>query len=337
MPQFVFSEGEKEKSEKIILVFTGDNLLAGRMQGYIKKYGPDYPYEKVKDILQKADLAFGNLENPLTNYTKSTPAKSPTSIKAKKNFIFKSEPKQSAKIIKEAGFDILSLANNHMMDYCAQGLEDTILALKKEKIEFVGAGENFDKAVLPEIIDIKGIRVGFFASSLIRYSHFCATKDNPGINCFNEVFLIKAIESLKNKVGLIVVSLHWGKEGNYFPEEYQKKIARKLIEAGTDIIIGHHPHRIQGIEIYQGKVIAYSLGNFMFCGKSKNLESAILKIEVEEKKISDIKILPILIPDCQPNPTQNEKVIKKILEINQPFKTEFELKDSWLILTNPKF
>lgn len=327
---------EERKEKEIVLVFVGDNLLAGRMENYyLRQFGEDFPYQKVSPILQEADLAFGNLENPLTNSNQLTPAKSLESIKAGKNFVFKSSPNQSTRILKKAGFDILSLANNHLMDYQAEGLFETIEALKEAGIDFVGAGNNIKTATTPKIFEVEGVKIAFFAASMIKYPYFCAGKNRAGIFCFEENMLYHLIEEYKAKVDFIVISLHWGKEGEYFPQQFQRQLAWKIIEAGADIIIGHHPHRLQGLEVYQGKIIAYSLGNFMFCGKSKNLESAILRIRIHSKKIVKIELLPLFIADCQPQPTNNKKVINKILKINQPLGTNFQLQDSVLVLVTP--
>lgn len=309
---------------KITLIFTGDNLISPRIISQIEKYGENYPYEKVAQYLQ-GDVVFGNLEAPITNHSETTRGKSRASIKAGKNFVFKIPPRYS-QIFKNAGFNVFSLANNHTMDFGEKGLEETLQELEKIGINYVGAGRNKEEASKPLILEYEDCKIGFLAYSMIVPVTFAATNSSAGINAHPRNFtrrMQEEISQLKSEVDIVIISFHWGIEGHYYPTAYQKEIAHKAIEAGADIIVGHHPHRIQGVEIYKGGVIAYSLGNFLFAGKSPRIESFILKIEIFKKKITTVELLPIWVINGRPEPSTDYSLIQKIKEVNKPF-TSFQ-------------
>jgi len=142
-----------EPPRTTVLLFTGDNLPAARMAREIDAHGVDYPYQHVAELLNSGDLCFGNLECPITSHDRKTPGKSWESIKAGRNFIFKADPAYSAALLKAAGFDVLSLANNHAMDYCAAGLEDTLCELDGAGLVAVGAGLERQTAAAPAICE----------------------------------------------------------------------------------------------------------------------------------------------------------------------------------------
>jgi len=314
------------RAEKLKLVFTGDNLLGARMAGYIAKNGYDFPYEFASLTLQDSDISFGNLECPLTEYPHATLGKSAASLRAGRNFIFKAPPKY-AEILPNARFDIMTLANNHMMDYRAQGLLDTMAALKAHKILYVGAGKNAAEAAAPAIITEKGYRVGYLGYTMVVPGYSKAGINSPGLNTAMKGFspeMADAIKSLKTKADIVVVTLHWGTECMYYPNAYHKVVAHKLIDAGADIVIGHHPHRIQGIEIYKGKVIAYSLGNFLFTGKSSIIESMILRVVYEDYKLNKIEIIPAWDKNGRPIPEYDPRLINRITSISKGFGTKFD-------------
>lgn len=333
------SENGEEMEEmpfqsSLVLLFTGDNLLGARMGSYIERSGESYPYEKVATVLQEADLSFGNLESPITDYGHPTPGKSAESIRAGRNFIFKASPQYSGRILEQAGFDIVSLANNHAMDYQEEGLLQTLDELKKVGIVYVGAGGDQFEAASGRIITKNGYWIGFLAYSMIVPAASSASVDSAGINAHPKSFsssMTEAIQQLRAKTDLVIVSYHWGVEGSYYPVAYQKEVAHQAIEAGADIVVGHHPHRVQGIEFYQKGIISYSLGNFLFTGKSSPVESLILRVEVSDGKVKAVKILPIWVKNGRPEPSDNSKLIEKLKQINRPFATTLELEGNWLI------
>lgn len=319
----------------ITLLFTGDNLLGGGMARIIEARGEAYPYQNVAELLKSADISFGNLESPITDFPLSTPGKSLASIRARRNFIFRASPSYSGRILHNAGFDIVSLANNHTMDYRAEGLLETLEELEKHQIAYVGGGRNLAEATRAKILEVNGIVVGFLAYSMVVPPYFQAQVNMPGINGIARRFskaMDEQITSLGKKVDVVIVSLHWGKEGTYYPANYQQSIAHRMIESGADIVVGHHTHTLQGIEFYKGGLIAYSLGNFLFASRSARLASAILEVQVSNRKIETVRILPIWVKNGIPEPSQDESLRKKIISVNNLFGTKLEQSENGYIV-----
>lgn len=234
------------------------------------------------DLIQKADIAFGDLEMPLT--TGGYPRE--------KGITFRASPAIAADL-KKAGFHVLSLANNHSLDYDIEGMRDTIKALKEQGIRYVGAGENLSEAAGPVIVEASGCRIGFLAFSALLPVATAAGPERPGmaplhvitayeVNPFIEFeepgnppivrtrvhpadlkFLQDAIAQLRQQVDFVALSLHIGFGAGETLAEYEQPLARACIDAGADIILGNHVHAIHGIEAYKGKAILYSPGNFI--------------------------------------------------------------------------
>ncbi|WP_442405476.1 CapA family protein [Metabacillus malikii] len=201
------------------------------------KHGLPHFIEGLNNIFIEDDLTTVNLETTLTNATN----------KANKKFRFKGDPSY-AEILKLGGIEAVNLANNHIFDYLEQGYKDTMTTLEKKEIRYFGYDNIF-------IEEIKGIKIGALG--------YEGWDDTPEIR--NQV--IKDIKLLREKgAQIVLVHYHWGTERQYVPNEEQKTLARYTIDSGADLILGHHPHVIQGIEEYNGKFIVYSLGNFMFGG-----------------------------------------------------------------------
>jgi poly-gamma-glutamate capsule biosynthesis protein CapA/YwtB (metallophosphatase superfamily) len=296
----------------LTLCFTGDNLPGSRMAGLIDQHGSDWPFALVCEPLRGADICFGNLECALTDYSRSTPGKSLESVRAGQNFLFKAAPQRSASLLAAAGFDILSLANNHAMDYCGEGLRDSITALDGAGVAWVGGGHNAAEAAAPRIIDCRGWRVGFLAYSLIVPPGSRAAADSPGINTLAKEFtpaLQEAIGALRTQCDIVVVSFHWGKESSSSPQRYQREIAHSAIDAGADIVAGHHPHCLQPVELYGGGVIAYSLGNFLFTGASPLLQSCILRVTAgADGRVARVELLPVWVRNGRPELSADPRV-----------------------------
>lgn len=204
------------------------------------KNGLNYFVKGLNNIFKQDDLSTVNLETTLTNATK----------KAVKKFRFKGDPSY-AKILTLGGIEAVNLANNHSHDYLQKGYEDTIISLKKENIGFFGYTNHY-------ITTIKGIKVGALG--------YEGWNDSPELR----VKINNDIQQLR-KAGakIVLIHFHWGIERDYVPNATQKNLAHYSIDHGADLILGHHPHVVQGVEEYKGKFIAYSLGNFMF-GGNKN-------------------------------------------------------------------
>ena len=288
-PFIAKSENKKEN----ILTAVGDVCLGfdGRhiepiLKSVEEKEAFEYPFLNVKKYFE--GVRFCNLEGTLTNFSKRIP----------KGFNFKAHPKY-VNCLKY--FDVVTLANNHTMDFCREGLEETILTLDIAKIKHFGAGINLNEARKEACIgdDLKFCFLGY---SLIGPETGFAKEQKEGTaGSYKPDDVLNFIEEdfarVKNNSDILIVSFHWGTEGSHYPNNAQKMLARYSIDIGADIILGHHPHVLQGIEEYGKGLIFYSLGNFMFSGNRNpsDKDSIIAKIRLSKNGILDYNITPVKI------------------------------------------
>ncbi len=218
---------------------------------------PSIIFDKFYSIIQKSDLAIVNLESPLTSCDKTIKKTGP-SLKADKVF---------ADFLKNSGFRLTTLANNHIMDYGIQGLEDTIEALTNAGIGHVGAGSSLVIAKQPYIYSCsEGERLAVLNFTENEWS---TTKgDYPGAVGFDTVSNFQSIQEAKKNFDFVLVITHGGHENYNLPSKSFRDLLRFFVDAGADAIVNHHPHCITGFEIYKGKPIYYSIGNFLFDKKS---------------------------------------------------------------------
>jgi poly-gamma-glutamate capsule biosynthesis protein CapA/YwtB (metallophosphatase superfamily) len=266
-----------EPAAPVTVLAVGDLLLGSSVKARILAEGADFPFRPAAELLRAADITFGNLECPLTEGGVPTPGKSAESLRAKRNFLFRA-PTQCAGGLADAGFDVVSLANNHAMDYSAEGLRDTLLSLEAAGVRSVGAGETMDAACAPVILTRGKSRVAFLGISDVLPAYSAAGQRTPGVAPARstaarprfETTVAAQLRDLRQRADFILVSVHWGKERWTRPTPRQVRLGRFLIDAGADGVIGHHPHVLQPIERYRGKPIAYSLGNFIsYTGKPR--------------------------------------------------------------------
>lgn len=259
------------ESVKICISFAGDCTLGTDSSFSYKASFPqvlagknnDYTwfFSGVKEVFQTDDLTLVNLETTLTDASKP----------AKKKFRFRGDPSYT-RILKEASVEVVNIANNHTMDYLQKGFDDTLSALKNAGVEYSG------REYVP-CITVKGVKVAFI-----------------GFTAWDEDVRVKIRESIKQAstaAQIIIVSLHWGGERVYAPDEEQISLAHFCIDNGADAVIGHHPHVLQGVEYYKQKYIAYSLGNFCFGGNSNptDKDSMIFRnvFEISQGKLTGVK------------------------------------------------
>ncbi|MEM6501482.1 MAG: CapA family protein [Cyanobacteria bacterium P01_C01_bin.89] len=272
--------------ETVTLLFGGDVTLSNFFETKVRgDYGKTFA--KMPEYAQ-ADVSMVNLENPLTTANTRRPGKS---------FNFKAKP-ESVEVLTSGGVDIVTLGNNHAMDYQGKGLSETMEHLEKAGIYAVGAGRDLKEARRPKIVDVKGKRIAYFGY-YNAYWH-AATDGAPGTNP-RDFDAIKAdIEAVRDQVDWIVVNYHWGEENAHYPAGYQRNLAQFTIDHGADLIVGHHPHVLQGAEVYKGKAIIYSLGNFIFGGNSRrNYVTAALQVSLTGDEMK-LDFLPLVVQDYQP-------------------------------------
>lgn len=302
---------------EIIISSVGDNTLGtdekfgvyGSLPDVLKKHNNDYSYffKNVAHIFKADDITTGNLE---TTFTESKQ-------KADKQFTFKG-PAAYAKAFPLGGIEAVNLSNNHIYDYLQKGFDDTLKALEAENVAYFGEGHKW-------VTEVKGVKVGFLGYKGYWY-------DNNTLKG-----LKNDITALKQEADFVVINFHWGDENSYKPNSTQKYLAHYAIDQGADLIVGHHPHVVQGLEKYKGKIIAYSMGNFAFGGNNnpKDKDTFILQVKLnftDNKLIGyEVKAIPCSISsvsnanDYCPTPlagTVKDNLLKKLndLSINLGFK-----------------
>lgn len=271
---------------KIVITAVGDIMLGDlpMCNGFgvgstVKKHGSKFIFEKIKDELS-GDIVFGNLEAVLSDKNKN--------IFSIKSMSLRGSSK-SIEGLKYAGFNILSLANNHSLEHGYEALYDTMDLLNNNDIMPIGLGREKEIARKPTVFNIKTKKIAFLS--------YCLRPDETAYRSIkNKEDILDDIEDIKRDVDHIILSLHWGDEFVQFPAPWQIDFAHKLIDNGVSIIIGHHPHVMQGIEMYNGGIIAYSLGNFVFdMWQRKERETVILKCVLSENRKIDKELIPVFI------------------------------------------
>ena len=307
---------QDEFQQKIVISLAGDCTL-GTDESFsyvnsfpyqVKKQNEDWGYffAGVKDIFENDDLTLVNLETTFTTAKK----------KAKKTFRFKGDPSY-VNILKEGSVEMVNIANNHIYDYLQKGFDYTIETLEQAGILYSGEGHI-------AFFETKGITI----ASLGYCGWSTSIKDQ----------VKRDIEDVRAKADLVIVSFHWGKERSNYPNEIQKELGRFAIDQGADLVAGHHPHVIQGIEKYQGRYIVYSLGNFCFGGNRnpKDKDTFIFQNEFifrdGQLKESQCKIIPCRISsvthvnDYQPTVLEGEeaqRVMNRILKYSSSLEYAF--------------
>lgn len=295
--------------EEVSLVFAGDVTLTGHFASHVRD-DYFYPFRRL-DVMRQADVAMVNLENPVTL----------RGTAVEKEYTFRAHPKY-LRVLLAGGVDVVNLANNHIYDYGREGLLDTINYLDSLGIRHVGAGRDLAEARRPVIMKIKGIRLaflGYYGLKKHSDSH-PAGPDEPGTAKRSLTYIKDDIRKVRDSVDVVIVNFHWGVEKEHFTDREYIWYAHKSIDYGANLVIGHHPHVLQGIELYKEGIIAYSLGNFIFGGNSRRYEeTALLKVYVQPGdpiKLS-AKVLPIELHSWQPRPAADStasKVLQQMAE-----------------------
>lgn len=313
-------EAADEKVEYITISAAGDCTIGYDVdRGYVRSYnafvdiyGLEYPFKNVAELFKSDDITVVNLETTFTDEEK----------KSQKEFRFKGKP-EYARILKLSSIEAVNLANNHTHDYLEKGFEDTIKNLKSQDIGFFGEKYNYIK-------EVRGQKVGFL-----------------GYKCWYDSKTIREaikndIHDLKKDCSIVVVSFHWGIEREYYPNKVQTDLGRFAIDEGADLIIGHHPHVIQGIEIYKGRHIVYSLGNFSYGGHRNpaDKDTFIFRekfcVKGRDVKVSETTVIPCSISSVreynnyQPTPLygdDGERVLKRLKEYSSSLKYGYDFDD----------
>jgi poly-gamma-glutamate synthesis protein (capsule biosynthesis protein) len=283
----------ERQGHQMTMLAVGDIMLDRDVKKVGLQKGWEHIFSEVAPRLRQADLAFANLESPIGD---------------KGHFInmFQAPPEAMTGVA-SAGFDVVSLANNHALDYHHAGMFETMRLLEEHQIAWVGAGRNIHEARAPLIKEVKGVKIGFLAYTEMWFVHarepisWEGTEDEPGVAPAQLDIIVEDIGKLRGDVDCVIVTMHWGKEYIHEPTSEQRRLARAAIDAGADLVLGHHPHVLQGIEFYRQGVIAYSLGNFVFdINLPATWETMILEFTLSPAGPLDMNIIPAYIFGVQP-------------------------------------
>lgn len=301
----------------------GDILLDRGVRTMIKKNNVYYPFSNIAHYIQEKDLAFCNIECPVVHKSEGFPINKQYSFRADTEYI---------RGLIYAGFNIASVANNHTMDYGKSGFIKTIENLEKDSIWTVGGGMNQRESFQPLLIEKNGETFAIFAmlEFLLEGTVYNENKPYPALGNIDR--LCQEISKIQGDIDNIIVSFHWGKEGSFLPTSRQIDYAHKVIDAGADLVLGHHPHVLQSVETYKQKLIVYSLGNFIFdnIGLHQN-QSVIFSCTFHNGHIINPAFIPIQIHNCQPsiaNREQSVHIFNHLSKISKPFHTVLQKTDS---------
>lgn len=272
------------------LVAVGDIMLSRNVAAQIRKFGWDYPFAGERELLKSGDIVFGNLEAPII----AGP------IVKTGDMVFHADP-GAENALRDAGFTVLSLANNHLPNYGAAGIRETLTRLKKAGIAASGAGKDLAEAAAPALVAANGRVVAFLSynDNDVVPASYGARDDHPGTNLMDRQRLPADLAAIRDKADIVIVSMHSGTEYVPGPNKRQTAFAHAAIEAGADMVIGHHPHVVQSAEIYRGKPIFYSLGNFAFdqLWSEETKRGIILVADFDRRGLRRIGLVPLCMKD----------------------------------------
>lgn len=312
-----------QRQRSLVLLAGGDVTLGYHLpefldeltaKGMSQAESEAYPFARIATITRSADLFLVNLEGTLTSQGKPV----------EKSFNFKADP-QDVAVLQSAGVDVVSLANNHAFDYSAEGLSQTRATLLRAGIAAFGAGRDLAEARRPAILERNGVRVGFLGylfmgDHTIEPEIIYAGPGRPGVAGTHKDlptllrWIREDVTALRTRVDLLVVVFHGGRESRNLIEPYQRQVAETAVAAGADLLVGHHPHTLQGLEQMEGAWVAYSLGNLMFAGNwnPRRKEAALLELTWSEGASggegpgsrAQVRILPLAVDNLPKEPFQ---------------------------------
>ncbi|MDQ0220189.1 CapA family protein [Peribacillus cavernae] len=299
------------KDEVFTASFMGDIMMGRDVKKVTDRKGVDYLFQHVKPYLQNSDYITANLASPITsneNYPKNE----------SKRLHFQAN-EEAAAALKDMNFTAVNLANTHAMDYGVQGLNDTFTNMQEQGIDVVGAGNYFDDAKQRiSYQNFNGITVATLGFTDVYPEGSNVTKYKAGVLPMHPKYFIPMINEAKDKADFVFVNAHWGQEYDAEVHPRQEEFAKSMVDAGADVIIGHHPHVLAPVEVYKDSVIFFSLGNFVHDqGWSRTRESALAQMRLLKDGTARFEMNLIDIREGQPSPVREINNLKKKKMINQ--------------------
>jgi poly-gamma-glutamate capsule biosynthesis protein CapA/YwtB (metallophosphatase superfamily) len=278
------------------VLVVGDIMLGQRIRGVIGEYGPDYPFRRVLPVLRRSHIIVGNLEGPFARKAQ----------KQDRNHSYKVKPELAA-ALSRAGINVVTLANNHLLDCGRPGVTETLEALAAAGVAALGAGADQKAAHAPVILEAGGLRIG-----LLGYywnSRCAATSELPGSAMDPPEALEEDIGALRKQVDRTVVTFHWGVPYEREPSLEDRAKARFAVDCGADAVVGHHPHIVQPFEIYRGCPIFYSVGNFTFGSGNSRAEGLMLGLQFEDRRTT-VNVFPLYLKNRDPRVNYQPRVLR---------------------------
>jgi len=314
LPFILSSCAENESARRdmpVVELFAAGDIMLDRSVGEAAwRNGMSWILADFRPDISSADIAFANLESPISE--KAAKLEKPISFRA---------PAGAGELLAEAGFDVVSLANNHAVDCGRDGLTETMDFLRKSRIRWCGAGKDRNSAEKASVLRSRGLRVAFVA--FCEFPEGSKKRDSVPTIALAELGTVgRCIREARERADVVIASFHWGEEYSRGPSEFQRALAREAVEAGASLILGHHPHVIQGLEtLPRGKtggrpaLIAWSLGNFVFDQDGPRTSSGMaLRIRLGKDGVESARILPVRIEGCRPRPAEGKEAVE-ILKI----------------------
>ncbi len=301
-PDDLFSQEELEGhlsalgEPPLSIIAAGDIMLGGRTKNVITAHGADYPFEAVLPLLKRAPIVLGNLEGPFARKAQ----------REERNFSYGVNPKLATSLIR-AGVNVVTLANNHLLDCGRAGVQETLDALALAGVAPLGAGLNKQAAHAPVILQAGNRRIGLLGYYWNRRT--AATRELPGSAMDPPEALEADISNLRAQVDRVVVTFHWGIPYEREPSAEDREKARFAVDCGADAVIGHHPHIIQPFEIYRGHPIFYSVGNFAFGSGNSHAEGLLVGLRFEESQ-TIVQIYPLYVKNRDGRVNYQPKVLR---------------------------
>ena len=300
-PRASAAGGRRGSGQAVTLAFGGDVHFEGQIRNRLQA-DPSSVMAGIAPLLRSADLAVVNLETAVTTRGTKT---------LTKQYAFRAPPSAFA-ALRAGGVDVASMANNHGMDYGRVGLEDSLDASEAAGLPVVGIGRNAAEAYQPFVREVKGQRIAVIGATQVLdddlRAAWTATDTQPGLASAKEVGrLTAAVRAAREQADTVVVFLHWGTEGQTCPNDVQPVLARALAEAGADVIVGGHAHRLQGAGRLGSAFVAYGLGNFVFYSDSgPGTETGVLTVTVAGRDIDGYTWAPARLVGQLPRPLSGE-------------------------------
>lgn len=278
----------EKPDHKVTFMAVGDIMLGDSpvchgfgVNSMIQKYGPLHPFEHVSMVLREGDIVFGNLEVPVSRFDEK--------VDSFERVQFRGQP-ESIKGLVASGFDVVSVCSNHTMQHGKVALVEMVEHLNASGIEFVGVEDDEPNMKNLCILERQGVRFAFLAYNFRPQQYFL---DPPSWKTPSLELIKKETHSVADSVDHVIVSLHWGDEFVEYPSPKQVRMAHDLIDHGVTLVVGHHPHIVQGVEQYKDGLIAYSLGNFVFDMWQLRLrETMILRCVISKEGVETYELIP---------------------------------------------